>query len=256
MNSKTALEKKYEIIKQNLGNQTTFCTDEVIPLFPELKKSTLYWNLSKLVEAGYIKRVRNGVFSFNDLKGRQGIILCETAQKLKNYMDELGFYYYISGLDILAKYMLHIPEQYPVIAFIEKAAKEEIYNNLLAEGFEVIEPQYTKKMYEDAMFSGSHNMQVILYTTEDFQYSSEGLASIEKAFADLYFAITRNGYPLSLQELVRIYQNLSRLGNIDKKKLITVASRRNIQYDIRFIVENRFITDSAIEFGKILRREE
>ena len=51
----------------------------------------------------------------------------------------------------------------------EKAAKEEIYNNLLAEGFEVIEPQYTKKMYEDAMFSGSHNMQVILYTTEDFQ---------------------------------------------------------------------------------------
>ena len=139
--------------------------------------------------------------------------------------------------------MLHIPEQYPVIAFIEKAAKEEIYNNLLAEGFEVIEPQYTKKMYEDAMFSGSHNMQVILYTTEDFQYSSEGLASIEKAFADLYFAITRNGYPLSLQELVRIYQNLSRLG-------------RNIQYDIRFIVENRFITDSAIEFGKILRREE
>lgn len=256
MNSKTALEKKYEIIKQNLGNQTTFYTDEVIPLFPELKKSTLYWNLSKLVEAGYIKRVRNGVFSFNDLKGRQGIILCETAQKLKNCMDELGFYYYISGLDILAKYMLHIPEQYPVIAFIEKAAKEEIYNNLLAEGFEVIEPQYTKKMYEDAMFSGSHNMQVILYTTEDFQYSSEGLASIEKAFADLYFAITRNGYPLSLQELVRIYQNLSRLGNIDKKKLITVASRRNIQYDIRFIVENRFITDSAIEFGKILRREE
>ena len=91
MNSKTALEKKYEIIKQNLGNQTTFYTDEVIPLFPELKKSTLYWNLSKLVEAGYIKRVRNGVFSFNDLKGRQGIILCETAQKLKNYMDELGF---------------------------------------------------------------------------------------------------------------------------------------------------------------------
>ena len=141
-------------------------------------------------------------------------------------------------------------------SFIEKAAKEEIYNNLLAEGFEVIEPQYTKKMYEDAMFSGSHNMQVILYTTEDFQYSSEGLASIEKAFVDLYFAITRNGYPLSLQELVRIYQNLSRLGNIDKKKLITVASRRNIQYDIRFIVENRFITDSAIEFGKILRREE
>lgn len=40
-------------------------------------------------------------------------------------MDELGFYYYISGLDILAKYMLHIPEQYPVIAFIEKQQKRK-----------------------------------------------------------------------------------------------------------------------------------
>ena len=89
MNSKTALEKKYEIIKQNLGNQTTFYTDEVIPLFPELKKSTLYWNLSKLVEAGYIKRVRNGVFSFNDLKGRQDIVLVCVTYILPKYPNRI-----------------------------------------------------------------------------------------------------------------------------------------------------------------------
>ena len=74
-------------------------------------------------------------------------------------------------------------------------------------------------------------------------------------FIDLYFAISRNGYPLSLQQLVRIYQNLSRLGNIDKKKMITVATKRNIQYDIRFIVESQFITEQAIEFVEILRME-
>ena len=73
---------------------------------------------------------------------------------------------------------------------------------------------------------------------------------------DLYFAISRNNYPLSLQELVRIYQNLSRLGNIDKKKLITVATKRNIQYDIRFIVESKFITKQAIEFVEVLKRGE
>lgn len=127
-------------------------------------------------------------------------------------MDELGFYYYISGLDILAKYMLHIPEQYPVIAFIEKAAKEEIYNNLLAEGFEVIEPQYTKKMYEDAMFSGSHNMQVILYTTEDFQYSSEGLASIEGFCRSLFC----NNEKRISTIIARIGKNLSESQQIGK----------------------------------------
>ena len=170
-------------------------------------------------------------------------------------MDETGFEYYISGLDILAKYMQHVPEQYPVIVFVEKIAKEEVYENLMFKGIEVIEPTQIKKRYEDAIFSGNDSMQVILYPTENFTYSEDGLATIEKAFIDLYFAISRNGYPLSLQELVRIYQNLGRLGNIDKKKMITVATKRNIQYDIRFIVESQFITEHAIEFVEILRRE-
>ena len=30
--------------------------------------------------------------------------------------------------------------------------------------------------------------------------------------------------------------------------MITVATKRNIQYDIRFIVEYQFITEQAIEF--------
>lgn len=114
--------------------------------------------------------------------------------------------------------MQHVPEQYPVIVFIEKEAKEEISDNLTFKGIDVIEPTKIKKMYEDAVYSGNDSMQVILYSTENFSCSEDGLATIEKAFIDLYFAISRNGYPLSLQELARIYQNLSRLGNIDKKK--------------------------------------
>ena len=97
---------------------------------------------------------------------------------------------------------------------------------------------------------------MVLYATDNFTYSEEGLATVEKAFVDLYFSISRNNYPLSLQELVRIYQNLSRLGNIDKKKMITVASKRSIQYDIRFIVESKFITEEAIRFVDILKRGE
>ena len=72
----------------------------------------------------------------------------------------------------------------------------------------------------------------------------------------MYFSITRNGYPLSLQELVRVYQNLVRLGNIDKKKMITVSTKRNLQSDIRLIVETPYITDAAMQFAAILRKEE
>lgn len=256
MDNFTSLEKKYKKIVEAFGRQTTFYVDEVEPLFPELKKSTLYWNLSKLVENGYIKRIRNGVFAFNEWRGKNGVFLSSSAEYVKDFLDETGFNYYISGLDILAKYMQHVPEQYPVIVFIEKEAKEEIYDNLMFKGINVIEPLQIKTMYENSALKGNTSMQVVLYVTESFKYSEEGLATVEKAFVDLYFAISRNNYPLSLQELVRIYENLSRLGNIDKKKLITVATKRNIQYDIRFIVESKFITDRAIEFVEILRREE
>lgn len=255
MDSITALEKKYEKIVEVFGKQTSFYVDEVQKIFPEMKKSSLYWNLSKLVEKGYIKRIRNGVYAFNEWKGKNPIYLSRSADYVKDYLDETGFEYYISGLDILSKYMQHVPEQYPVIVFVEKEAKEEIHDNLSFKGIDVVEPTQIKKMYEDAIYSGNNNIQVILYPTGNFSYSEDGLATIEKAFIDLFFAVSRNGYPLSLQELVRIYQNLSRLGNIDKKKMITVATKRNIQYDIRFIVESQFITEQAIEFVEILRRE-
>lgn len=255
MDNITSLEKKYEKLVDKLGIQSTFYVNEVEELFPELKKNTLYWNLSKMVENGYIKRIRNGVYAFNEWRGKQGILLSKTAKYIKDVLDETGFDYYISGLDILAKYMQHVPEQFPVIIFAEKEAKEEIYANLIQRKVDVIEPVQVRKWHENAVFSGNDNMQAVLYTTENFSYNDDGLATIEKAFVDLYFAVTRNDYPLSIQELVRIYQNLSRLGNIDKKKIITVATKRNIQYDIRFIAESRFITDQAIKFVEILRKE-
>lgn len=255
MDNNTALEEKYKKIVEEFGNQVSFYVDEIQQIFPNMKKSSLYWNLSKLVEKGYIKRLRNGVYAFNEWRDKKAIYLSQSAEYIKDFLDETGFEYYISGLDILSKYMQHVPEQYPIIVFIEKEAKEEIYDKLAFNGMEVMEPVQMKKVCEDAVFSGNTRKQVVLYTTENFDYSQDGLAIIEKAFVDLYFAISRNGYPLSLQELVKIYQNLNRLGNIDKKKMITVATKRNLQYDIRFIVESQFITEDAMKFVEILRRE-
>lgn len=256
MDNDTALEKKYKKIQETFCDQVNFYVDEIQrEVFPEMKKSSLYWTLSKLTEKGYLKRVRRGMYAFNEWKGKTPVFLAYSAKQVKEILDETGFDYYISGLDLLMKYMQHVPEQYPMILFIEKAAKEEIKEILSDKEIEVIEAAAVKEKYENAVFAGNNKTQVILYETENFDYSDDGLATIEKAFVDLYFAVSRNGYPLSLQELVRIYQNLTRLGNIDQKKMITVATKRNIQYDIRFIAESKFITDQAMKFVEILRRE-
>jgi predicted transcriptional regulator of viral defense system len=250
----SALEKKYTALEDKLREQTTFYMEDVQAIFPDMKKSSIYWNLSKMVETGYLKRVRTGVYAFNEWKGKTRIALTEDIKKVQEVLDESGFEYFISGLDVLQRFMQHVPEQYPMILFVAKYAHNEIINYLIDGGFAVVKPAEIRKQYEDAVIAGIDKKQVIVYDTENFDYENDGIATIEKAFVDLYFSITRNGYPLSLQELVRVYQNLVRLGNIDKKKLITVSTKRNLQSDIRLIVETPHITEEAMQFAMLLRK--
>ena len=71
MENRNALESKYQRILNELGEQATFYIEDIQRIFPDMKKSTLYWNMSKLVDGGYLKRVRNGVYSFNEWKGKK-----------------------------------------------------------------------------------------------------------------------------------------------------------------------------------------
>ena len=89
-----ALEVKYQKLVELLGDQSTFYVDEVKKIFPEMKKSSLYWNMSKLVEGGYLRRIRNGVYAFNEWKGKKNISLLGSAEKIRDILDETGFDYY------------------------------------------------------------------------------------------------------------------------------------------------------------------
>ena len=256
MKEQKSIEDKFQTLQNTLCEQQTFIMADVEEVFPDLSKATLYWLVSEFVKTGYIKRIRRGLFAFNEWMGKKNIVISKEAERLSYVLAETGFDFYISGLDILAKYMHHIPERYPIMLFAEKAAKEEVRSVLMNHGFMVFEPTELKRRYEDAVYAGRDEPQVGLYLTDAFEYSQEGLATLEKAFVDTYFSVTRNGYPLALQELVRIYENMLRTGNIDGRKTVTIASRRSIQYDIRYIVESRYITDEARQFVEIMKRSQ
>jgi hypothetical protein len=94
----------------------------------------------------------------------------------------------------------------------------------------------------------------LLIPTQEFAYAANGLASVEKAFVDLYYEVSRRNYPLSIQELVRIYLNMRRRMFLNTNRMVKIASRRNIQQDIRYIVAHDAITDAAMEFVDHLRK--
>jgi hypothetical protein len=93
---------------------------------------------------------------------------------------------------------------------------------------------------------------VIIYETQSFSFCSNGYASNEKAFVDLYFEITRRNFPLSLQELSRIYSTMHMRGVIDKSKLLQAAHGRNIRPDLRLIVDIKHIHPSAFELARMI----
>jgi len=255
LEKKSSLELKYQMIKEKLGDQVNIYVSDIQAIFPDSPKSSLYWILSKLVSEGYIKRVRNGIYTFNEMKGKSAVYLSDMAKKIQGVLDEEGFEYYISGMDVILKFMQHVPENYPIIVFIEKAAHQEIVHILKQKKIMVTEPTLLKETYDNYMYTSEKSI-VILYPTDNFDYEEDNIATTEKAFIDLFYAVTRNKYPLAIQELARAYSNMARLGAIDQKTLVKASYKRNLQYDIRYIVESKYITEGAFEFAQTLRKED
>ena len=252
MITRLSLEDKFTEIKKSIGQEPLFTMQDIQEIFPDKQKSSLYWDVSKLVEAGYLVRIRNGVYKLKDSKINNAIILSDAAKEIRNTLQETGFDFYISGIDILSKFLHHIPEKYPIIVYASKTAMEEIKTALDSKKYFVTQSYSSINRLELDNFANSRQ-HVLLIPTESFFFSQNNLATPEKAFLDLFYEITRDEYPLALQELVRMYQNLIRNGALDQKKLVKAAYIRNMEHDVRYIVENKYISDGAIRFASMIK---
>jgi hypothetical protein len=250
---KSALEKKFDIIKNAFEGKSFFKVEDALNVLKS-KKATLYWDLYNMVEHGYLIRLSKGKYTLNYNAMDDKPLTSLLANKISNILQETGFQYYISGIDILLKHMQHVPDSYPLMLFADKYSREEIENVLLKNNIQVISPNELKTR-DTVIKLNKLNDIVILYETSKFEYASEGFASNEKAFVDLYYEVTRQEFPLPLQELARIYLHMVLRGVIDKKKLIQAAYDRNTHYDIRFIVESKYINEAAFKFVDMIRGE-
>jgi predicted transcriptional regulator of viral defense system len=246
-----SLEEKFNRIQKEIGKNTLFNIEDVKRIFPEKKDSTIYWDLSKMVEDGYFIRIRNGLFKIGDAKTDTPIVISYESKKIITLLEETGFAFYISGIDIVSRYLHHIPESYPFMVFVDKMAASEIIELLVKNKYNVVQSFAQKNSINELSFR--EEKVVLLKETESFENVKDHFATIEKAFLDLFFDITRENFPLSLQELARVYQNLVRNAAIDLKHLVKIAYARNMQYDIRFIVESRYISNDAKKFVEMIR---
>ncbi|MBA7565717.1 hypothetical protein ES708_07402 [subsurface metagenome] len=251
---KVNIEKKANIIRDKLSGKDVFTVSDAESVLGG-KRSTIYWTLWNLSRNGYIYKVGNGLYSLEKKEGTVEPILSHLAHSILDILEEGGHQFFISGLDILSVFMEHVPETYPVLLFADKYGIDDVYDLLSRNNIDVI-IQEKRRGYAEIRDIPSIRELTLLYPTNEFAYSEKGLASLEKAFVDLYYEVTRSNYPLSVQELVRIYVNMKRRTSLNTNRLIKVASRRNIHYDIRYIVDHDYITKNAREFATILKKQE
>jgi len=248
---KSALEKKFDILKSAYGGKSFFKVEDAQNVL-NLKKATLYWDLYNMVQLGYLIRIGKGKFTLNQNTMDDKPLTSLLANKINDILQETGFQYYISGIDILLKHMQHVPDSYPIMLFVDNESSDEVEDVLIKNNIHVISSNELKSGGSIVKLNTLNDI-IILYETSKFEYSSEGFASNEKAFVDLYYEVTRHDFPLPLQELARIYSHMDIRGVIDKKKLIKAAYDRNAHYDIRFIVESKHINEAAFKLVDMIR---
>lgn len=250
-NIKRSLKEKAEFIKEKLKDAETFTVSDVSALIEE-KKQTTYWTLWKLCQSGYISRIGKGLYAFHKKEERIDPIISDPGKKVRDILNESGYDFFISGLDVLSVFMEHVPEAYPVLFFVERNGLNDIIELLQSKDIDVID----MKNYPTISRVYSIKHPVLLNPTNEFQYTKDGIATFEKAFVDIFYEVSRRKYPLSLQELVRIYLNMKRRISLNTNRMIKIASRRSIQADIRYIVENPNISKDARRFVNYLENRE
>jgi hypothetical protein len=250
-----SLKNKLNLLLKELGENSTFTVADAVGVL-KAKETTVRWVLWNLCDKGKIVRIGKGLYTFRSQVDQKSLPHLSTAAKeVKKIFDEEGLEFFISGLDILAGYMTHIPEKYPVLVFVEKENIDEANELLKGQNIDsIIGDKVTeyKKIYRILPLIEL----IILRPTREFDYSKDGIAEPEKAFVDLYYEVTRASFPLSLEELGRIFLNMQRRIFINEKRLSKVAIRRNLHHDIRYILNYKRISPHAFEFADILTRLE
>ncbi len=250
-----SLKSKLYLLLKELGENSTFTVADAVGVL-KAKETTVRWVLWNLCDKGKIVRIGKGLYTFRSQVQQKSLPHLSTIAKgVKKIFEESGFQYFISGLDILAGYMTHVPEKYPVLVFVEKASIDEANELLIGQKIDSIigdKVSDYKKIYRIFPLKEL----TILRPTQEFDYSKDGIAEPEKAFVDLYYEVTRASFPLALEELGRIFLNMHRRIFINEKRLSKVAIRRNLHHDSRYILNYKRISPHAYEFADILKRLE
>lgn len=229
-------EKKLATLRGSLSQQEKFTVDDACRALGS-KRSTALWVLSNLSRAGRIFRVSRGVYTFdeNSRPFRVPHLSAEMTAAIGKLQGE-GVSFVLTGLDILLPFVQHQPGRILHLIYTGVGAGTWAQSLLKESQFTpVLNPtrQEVEKIL-DIIPEGSE--LVILREKSSQSASSNSLATLERAFVDLYVEATREMIPFPVQEVAYIYLNMSAAVSLNTEQMVRYAHDRSIKDEIRQIV--------------------
>ena len=246
----TSVDQEFLIeLSKYMSDGRELSLKEIYLLFPKINKKTISWRLHTLVQQGKVYRTGHGIYSSskiskNNIAAGYGYLQIK-SKEIYDVLTDYGYNFYITGLDSLVGEILHMPESYPVLITIEESGMNEI-QEVLSERDLIVFTEKDRYLLENKTLRAKAD--VIILKGKNFSLATENISQKEKGFIDLYYAVTRMEYAVSIPELSRIYQSLQRNNAISTAKMKAAAKDRGITVEINWLIELNKASKKAIEF--------
>lgn len=179
-------------------------TQEIYSLFPEMNHKTVSWHLHQELVKGNIQKDGHGIYALSSKvpqnEERQDNIP-ELSKVVYRCLGESGYDFYLSGLDCMNGLGFKVDGSYPVIVCVKPSDVKDVQLLLMREFDLAITEEEMDLLSEEGL---KRRIQFVVLKSGDFTLQKEHFAFQEKAFVDLYYAVTRLEYPLDVSELPHV----------------------------------------------------
>jgi hypothetical protein len=230
------IEKNFERIKTSLSQQQRFTVDDVVRILGS-KRSTALWLLSNLSRSGKLARIGRGVYTFEEKNlSFRSLRLSNAFISAIDKLKKEGVSFVVTGMDILFPFVQHQPSRILHLIYTASGAGPWAQSLLKDSEFTpVLEP--TRQEIEKVIEIAPDTKELIILRDKSSQLATiDSMATIERAFVDLYIEATRELIPFSVQEVVYIFINMKSTITINTSQMLRYAHERSIRSEINEIL--------------------
>jgi len=230
---------------QILNEKGSMSTQELYSYFNDMNSKTVSWHLYNCLNQGLISRTMHGNYTLSssipEVEERLSHMPIRNCM-IFDFMCKSGFDFYMTGLDGLNGIGFDVSGDYPVLLCCRKKDVKDVQIETMRQ-FDLTLTEFDTQMLSNE--KTKRRIQYVILGSNDFSLQKNHFAFPEKAFIDLYYAVTRLDYPISIEELPHILS----LIKPNSYRFKRATKDRKISHELDFLMNyNKDFIKALAEF--------